>query len=60
MRLDRAFVETRIVEWNDLFLLNQKFMANFIFRGQGDSRWGLKTSLERLIESHHSSPLRGD
>lgn len=60
MRLDRAFVETRIVEWNDLFLLNQKFMANFIFRGQGDSSWGLKTSLERLIESHHASLSKGD
>ena len=60
MKLDRAFVETKIVEWNDLFQLNQKFMSNFIFRGQGDSKWRLKTSLERLVESHHSSLLRND
>lgn len=60
MKLKKAFVETKIVEWNDLFMLNQKFMSNFIFRGQGDSKWGLKTSLERLVESHHSSLLRND
>lgn len=60
MKLNKAFVETKIVEWNDLFQLNQKFMSNFIFRGQGDSKWGLKTSLERLVESRHSSLLRND
>lgn len=60
MKLQHAFVETKISEWNELFLLNQKFMANFIFRGQGDSNWQLKTSLERLIENHHPSPLRDD
>ena len=60
MKLNKAFVETKIVEWNDLFMLNQKFMSNFIFRGQGDSNWGLKTSLERLVESHHSSLRRSD
>ena len=60
MKLKHAFVETKISEWNELFLLNQKFMSNFIFRGQGNSNWQLKTSLERLIENHHPSPLRDD
>lgn len=53
MELKRAFIETKIKEWNDLFLLNQKFMSNFIFRGQANSEWSLRTSLERLIENHH-------
>lgn len=44
MKLKHAFVETKISEWNELFLLNQKFMSNFIFRGQGNSNWQLKTS----------------
>lgn len=60
MKLKHAFVETKISEWNELFLLNQKYMSNFIFRGQGNSNWQLKTSLERLIENHHPSPLRDD
>lgn len=47
MELKRAFIETKIQEWNDLFLLNQKFMSNFIFRGQANSEWSLRTSLER-------------
>ena len=47
MELKRAFIETKIQEWNDLFLLNQKFMSNLIFRGQANSEWSLRTSLER-------------
>lgn len=43
MELKRAFIETKIQEWNDLFLLNQKFMSNFI----ANSEWSLRTSLER-------------
>lgn len=58
MELKNAFVETKINEWNDLFLLNQEFMSNYIFRGQGDSHWALKTSLERLIENHHPTSSR--
>lgn len=58
MELKHAFIETKIQEWNDLFLLNQKFMSNFIFRGQANSEWSLRTSLERLIENHHPTPSR--
>ena len=58
MELKRAFIETKIKEWNDLFLLNQRFMSNFIFRGQANSEWTLRTSLERLIENHHPTPSR--
>lgn len=28
-------------------------MSNFIFRGQGNSEWPLKTSLARMVENHH-------
>lgn len=58
MELNKAFVETEINDWNDLFLFNQKFMSQFIFRGQANSEWGLKTSLERLIENHYPFPNR--
>ena len=33
-------------------------MSNFIFRGQANSEWSLRTSLERLIENHHPTPSR--
>lgn len=58
MELNKAFVETEINDWNDLFLFNQRFMSQFIFRGQANSEWGLKTSLERLIENHYPFPNR--
>lgn len=34
MRLDRAFVETRIVEWNDLFQQNQNYGKFYILRSR--------------------------
>lgn len=30
-------------------------MSNFVFRGQGNSDWQLKTSLARMVENHHPS-----
>ena len=29
-----------------------------LFRGQANSEWALRTSLERLIENHHPTPSR--
>lgn len=53
MRIENAYITTEIEHWNDIFRLNQRFMSYFVFRGQGDSDWGLKTSLARMVENHH-------
>lgn len=53
MRIEKAYITTEIENWNDIFRLNQRFMSNFVFRGQGNAEWGLKTSLARMVEGHH-------
>lgn len=53
MRIEKAYITTEIEHWNDIFRLNQRFMSNFVFRGQGNAEWGLKTSLARMVEGHH-------
>lgn len=53
MRIERAYITTEIRHWNDIFRLNQRFMSNFVFRGQNNADWGLKTSLARMVEGHH-------
>ena len=30
-------ITTKIEHWNDLILLNQRFLGKFVFRGQGNS-----------------------
>lgn len=58
MEFTRAYVNTEIKEWNDFFFINQRFLSQFVFRGQANSDWSLKTSLERLIDNHYPSPIR--
>ena len=53
MRIEKAYITTEIEHWNDIFRLNQRFMSNFVFRGQGNAEWGLNTSLARMVEGHH-------
>lgn len=53
MRIEKAYITTEIEHWNDIFRLNQRFMSNFVFRGQGNADWRLKTSLVRMVERHH-------
>lgn len=53
MRVEKAYITTEIEHWNDIFRLNQRFMSNFVFRGQGNADWGLNTSLARMVEGHH-------
>lgn len=53
MHIEKAYITTEIENWNDIFRLNQRFMSNFVFRGQGNAEWGLKTSLARMVEGHH-------
>lgn len=57
MRIEKAFITTQIEHWNDIFRLNQRFMSNYVFRGQGNADWGLKTSLARMVENHHPNYL---
>lgn len=49
----KTFVEITLDEWNDLFLLNQSFFSNFVFRGQGNTSWHLETSLLRMVLEFH-------
>jgi len=46
---EKLYIETKLENWNDLFKLNQRFLAKFIFRGQADEKWDLSTALERQI-----------
>ena len=51
--MKRAFIVTQMEHWNDIFRLNQRFMSNFVFRGQGNAEWPLSTSLARMVSNHH-------
>lgn len=53
----RNFIEITIDKWNDLFLLNQSFFTNYVFRGQGDNSWHLETSLARLVKDFHGDNI---
>lgn len=55
--IQRAYIVTELEHWNDIFRLNQRFMSNFVFRGQGNAEWPLSTSLARMVESHHPNYL---
>ena len=48
-----VFFETEIEHWNDLILLNHGFVSKFVYRGQSDSKWGLSSSLERMVKLFH-------
>ena len=56
--MKRAFVITEIKHWNDIFRLNQRFMSNFIYRGQGNADWPLATSLARMVHNHHPNYIQ--
>lgn len=51
--LKRAFVITELEHWNDIFRLDQRFLSQFVFRGQGNAEWRLSTALSRLIQKHN-------
>ena len=56
--MKRAYIVTQIEHWNDIFRLNQRFMANFIYRGQGNTDWPLATSLARMVQNHHPNYIQ--
>jgi hypothetical protein len=45
------YIETTLNEWFDLFKIDVTLLDSFVFRGQGNSRWDLKTSIERSLIS---------
>jgi len=49
----QLFIKTKLEKWSDFAQLNYHFVSKFVFRGQANSEWKLKTSLERLVESNH-------
>lgn len=53
MKYKRRFVETELEHWNDISMLNPRFLSGFVFRGQGDSEWHIESSLERMIKRFH-------
>lgn len=52
-RIVKKYIEIIINKWNDLFALNQSFLGNFVFRGQGNCEWELETSLMRMVKTFH-------
>ena len=61
MRIDkdykRRFVEAELEHWNDISMLNPRFLSGFVFRGQGNSEWHIESSLERMIKRFHPNSL---
>lgn len=53
MEYKRRFVKTELEHWNDISILNPRFLSGFVFRGQGDSEWHIESSLERMIKRYH-------
>ncbi|OCA77558.1 hypothetical protein BBI01_03670 [Chryseobacterium artocarpi] len=54
---DKLFLETEIHEWRDIFKINEKFIRQFVFRGQGDKNWTIVSSLERLVNRIHPNSI---
>ncbi len=50
---EQIYLETTLNTWEDIFKLPPRFMDKFVFRGQGDSSWGLISSLERSINKFY-------
>jgi hypothetical protein len=41
------YIETTLENWKDIFKIEHSFLSNFVFRGQKESGWNLRTSIER-------------
>jgi len=48
-KIKHLYLKTKLLEWADLFKIDQEFFSNFIFRGQKNEGDELSTSLERHI-----------
>lgn len=51
-------LETKLNNFKELFEIDGFFLSPFIFRGQGNSKWDLKTSIERTIENYSFSIMK--
>lgn len=51
--IKKRFIETELEHWNDIAMLKPRFLSSFVFRGQGNYDWHIKSSLERMIERFH-------
>lgn len=47
------FIETELNDWKDIFKIDNKFLNEFLFRGQANKEWKLTSSIERLINRLH-------
>lgn len=54
----RMYIKTRLEHWNDISMLNPRFLKGFVFRGQGKSDWHIESSLERLIKRFYSTDIQ--
>jgi len=52
-RYEKAYLETTLECWEDIFKLPQRFMDKFVFRGQGDANWPISHSLERSVSKFY-------
>lgn len=52
--------EIIVTDWTDLFKINQKFLSQFVFRGQSNQEWKLETSLRRMVDAYHNNTYELD
>ena len=53
----KKYVEITVEKASDLTALPPSLFTRFVFRGQGNKEWPLKTSLERMIDSYHNGNI---
>lgn len=51
--MEHLYIETELKNWKDIFLLDNNFLRQLIFRGQANKEWEISSSIERLIERVH-------
>lgn len=55
--MEHLYIETELKNWKDIFLLDNNFQRQLIFRGQANKEWEISSSIERLIERVHPNIL---
>lgn len=53
----RLYVETRLENWDDIFKLYNRFLMAFVFRGHGEAKWPMTSSLERMVIRFHPNSI---
>lgn len=52
-------VTTVLENWEQFFSLNRRFLLPFVYRGHGNTKWELETSIDRAIKKFQSPPFSG-